>query len=1151
MKKILLLLIISLSIPVVACSQIYQGDAARKFIKGSEMVRYADKSANPCYIRYSPDEQPLFSDLDNWMKRTFNTASSMNFILTGTEKDDLGFTHYRYRQTQHGIPVHEAVFIVHVFNDKIQSFNGTVYSDISINNAYNISDETALSNALAYINASEYKWQKSSEESWLKEFTNDPDATFFPKAIKEIIYSEQDNAFRVAYNFDIYASKPVSRQNIYVDAQSGKIIKSLETLHKTDVSGTAATKYSGNRIITTDSMSPAAFRLRENGRGDGIITYNMQQQTDYASAVDFTDADNHWNNVNAQLDEAATDAHWATEMTYDYYLINHSRNSLDNNGFALYSYIHYDQAYGNAFWNGLCMTYGDGENNNPFCALDICAHEMTHGLDEYTANLDYADESGAMNEGFSDVFGTAVEFYAKPAQANWTCGENIGIVIRNLQDPNLSGNPDTYLGDYWDFAQEVHANSTVLSHWYYLICQGGSGTNDNNDAYSVTGIGMDKASDIAFRMLTVYLTNTSDYMDSRFYAIISASDLYGFCSPEVASVTNAMYAVGIGDAYSPNVSVGFIASGTQSCSVPLTVQFENQTVNANNYLWHFGDGTTSTQINPSHTYNIPGTYNVKLVASSAGCGSDSLTQTGFVSIAATNSNYAVMPASGTGQALTCCTGTLFDSGETGNYSNNSDGSITIAPTGASNVVLNFSSFDFESGYDYLYIYDGPNSSSPLIGMYDGNNLPGGGTIQSTYGSITLRQFTDQGLVKPGFELSWHCNILEMPPVANFSASELATCNGVVHFQDMSFNGPLTWHWDFGDGDTSNLQNPVHAYQANGTYTVILTAANNYGDSTKVRTDYIVVQDLPPIPAITPGSACDSNSVTLTAAGSGQLDWYNMQTGGTLLYTGSTFITPVLYQTTTYYVEQAIIPPLEYVGKTSKSNDATLHNNNGYSLIFDCFTPMILKSVKVYAGDAKDRIVVLRDSVGNILQTMNAFVPAGESRITLNFDIPAGNNMTLGCGTEDPNMYRDISGISFPYDLAGKISITGTNAAPNIRYYYYYDWEVQERPCTSPRVPVVATIYDCNGVEEPESIINFNVYPNPAENEFFIEFSSTEPEDCSITVFDVLGKEVLSQKLIAGMGLNTQKIDCSKFESGLYFLHFTGRSFDKMQKIVIY
>jgi Zn-dependent metalloprotease len=381
--------------------------------------------------------------------------------------------------------------------------------------------------------------------------------------------------------------------------------------------------------------------MRETGRGDGIQTWDMNQGTNYGSAVDFTNATNVWNNVNANQDEVAGDAHWGTEVTYDYFWLEHNRNSIDDNGFALYSYVHYDANYGNAFWDGQRMTYGDGDGSTTaFTALDITAHEITHGLTTFTANLEYANESGALSEGFSDIFGTCAEFYGKPSTANWTCGEDIGTIIRSLINPNSSGNPDTYLGTNWDPGMQVHQNSTICSHWFYRLSEGGSGTNDNGDAFNVSGIGKVDASKIAFLTLTGYLTTNSDYADARFYSIIAASDIFTGCSPEVESTTNAWYAVGVGNSYVPTVVPDFSADYTTVCSAPLTVQFSNATVNANTYKWSFGDGGTSTLANPSHTYASPGNYSVKIVGDGGSCGKDSLTRINYISINASSHCFA-------------------------------------------------------------------------------------------------------------------------------------------------------------------------------------------------------------------------------------------------------------------------------------------------------------------------------------------------------------------------------------------------------------------------------------------------------------------------------------------------------------------------------
>ncbi|MBK7434471.1 MAG: M4 family metallopeptidase [Chitinophagaceae bacterium] len=418
-----------------------------------------------------------------------------------------------------------------------------------------------------FVGARQYKWQLPAEEAFIKREQNNPNATFYPKA-NLVYYSGEESVspanLKLAYKLDIYAQYPMSRQYVFVDAVSGNILGKREMIHTTNATGTAVTAYSGTQTITTD-FTGSTYRLRETGRGNGINTYDMRLAgTNYNSAVDFTDADNTWNNVNANKDQYATDGHWGTEKTYDYYFSKFNRNSVDNAGFALNSYVHTNLVafgYGNninAFWDGSRMTYGDGGTSGsvtytPLTALDVCGHEITHGVTERTSNLTYSGQSGAMNEGFSDIFGTAIEFYAKGASGNWNIGENIGAAFRNMSNPNQFSQPDTYLGTYWYTGTAdnggVHTNSGVLNFWFYLMAQGGSGTNDIGSAYSVSAIGIDAAAAIAYRTNTVYLTPSSNYAAARTYSIQAATDLYGAGSAQVIATTNAWYAVGIGAAY--------------------------------------------------------------------------------------------------------------------------------------------------------------------------------------------------------------------------------------------------------------------------------------------------------------------------------------------------------------------------------------------------------------------------------------------------------------------------------------------------------------------------------------------------------------------------------------------------------------------------
>ncbi len=524
-------------------------------------------------VKGEPGMYPSYLDFKNaprsFSKNTVFLADEQGKLASSTaaklfikDKDNLGMEHYRYQQVYNGIPVEHTMYIVHVSNGNITSQNGTWVKDFpaSLKPAAGITASAAIQKALAFVNAKTYKWQVPGEEALLKQDKKDNKATFYPQP-ELVWYSGETevnpSALRLAYKMDIYAHNPVSRQVIYIDAQNGSVLGKRERIHFTNANGTAVTAYSGTQAITTD-YTGTTYRLRETGRGNGIQTFNMKTAgTSYSAAVDFTDADNNWNNVNTNKDQYATDAHWGAEKTYDYYFTKYNRNSIDNAGFLLKSYVHVNlvaQGYPdnvNAFWDGLRMSYGDGNSTYaPLTALDIAGHEITHGLTENSSNLNYSGESGALNEGFSDIFGTAIEFYARPTRANWTIGEDIGAAFRSMSNPNAFSQPDTYQGTYWYTGSAdnggVHTNSGVLNFWFYLMSQGGSGTNDKGTAYSVSALGVDKAAAIAFRANTVYLSATSNYAAARTWTIKAAEDLYGVGSNEANQTSCAWAAVGVG-----------------------------------------------------------------------------------------------------------------------------------------------------------------------------------------------------------------------------------------------------------------------------------------------------------------------------------------------------------------------------------------------------------------------------------------------------------------------------------------------------------------------------------------------------------------------------------------------------------------------------
>ena len=557
-------------------------------------------------------------------------------VLLKTERDELGFTNVKYSLLQNNILLANKVIVAHCINGKLVSLNGDLYEPAIAEKSFSISEKKALSYALLKVNAKKYKWENKAEEEHMRSKLNEPNFSYYPHGSKVIL--EKEGVSYGAYQFNVYAEDPLYRANVFVDASTGEILDEQNLICTADVPATCNTKYSGAQTFTVD-YTGSLYRLRETQRGLGIETYNMNNGTSYLASTDFTNSSTSWTATG--FDQAATDAHWGAEKTYDYYLSQHNRNSINNNGYKLFSYVHYQTNYANAFWDGNRMTYGDGNASGSlkiFTALDVCAHEITHGLTSNTGAMVYSNESGALNESYSDIFGAAIENFARPTNWNWKIGEDItsnNNGLRSMANPNAYGDPDTYGGtNYYTGAADnggVHTNSGVNNFWFYLLTSGGSGTNDLSNAYSVTGIGITNAAKIAFRALTVYFTPTTNYATARLLTIQAAKDLFGSCSNEVIQTTRAWYAVGVGANYVVGlVGPNFASNITNFCSAPANVTFNNTTANGFSYNWSFGDGATATTTNAAHTYTAVGVYAVKLKASGCSGVLDSITKTAFI-----------------------------------------------------------------------------------------------------------------------------------------------------------------------------------------------------------------------------------------------------------------------------------------------------------------------------------------------------------------------------------------------------------------------------------------------------------------------------------------------------------------------------------------
>jgi bacillolysin len=519
----------------------------------------------PELVQFSAEGKMALRGLsgDQVLRQQLSLTNADQMVQRAADTDQLGFVHQRFAQYYQGIRVEHADYLVHSKGGTVESINGDFERITNLNTTPSLGEKAALTSALSHVGARTYMWQ-----------TGEANAESYKPTGELVIVRDTrtENGPQVlAWKFNVYAAAPISRAYIYVNAHTGDVVLQDNIIKHAAATGTFATAYSGTRSFA-DGTTTGGYFLRETTRGLGIQTFNCKKSNSYTAATDFVDADNSWTEYNnANFDNVAGDAHVGAQATYDYWKNIHGRNSFDNAGAIIKSYVHFDDVpggagYENAYWDGVRMTYGDGATRfRPLTALDVCGHEIGHAVCEKTANLTYSNESGAMNEGLSDIWGASIEAYAVAtlgftsggvkAKSTWLIGEEIDkqqAALRSMSDPKSLGQPAYYKGQYWYTGTAdnggVHTNSGVLNHWYYILAVGKSGTNEGGGVYSVTGVGLDAAAKITYRMESAYMTASSTYAQARTYSIQAATDLYGAGSAQVTAVTNAWFAVGVGAA---------------------------------------------------------------------------------------------------------------------------------------------------------------------------------------------------------------------------------------------------------------------------------------------------------------------------------------------------------------------------------------------------------------------------------------------------------------------------------------------------------------------------------------------------------------------------------------------------------------------------
>ncbi|MFM9945432.1 MAG: M4 family metallopeptidase [Bacteroidia bacterium] len=482
---------------------------------------------------------------------SLSSTPTLRLISKSEEKNSIVL---RYQQTLNGYDVDGGEIIILRINGEIMGILGRLvnFSESSIPL---ISGPDALKKVLEFLGSEKkYLWEDKEEEFLLKEAKEDSSATYYPTG--RLIYTRNiwtlNNSYNLCYEFEIYTATP-ERIFIYINAVTGNIEYNYNAI--THANGTGTALYHGNVNIKTAKINDTTFYLHDSLRK--IFTWDKKTTTG-GSYWEFVDKDNSFTSNNSKSGVAA---HYGIGIAYDYYKTKWGRNSYDGAGAKLINRVHYGVNYDNAFWNGVNMTYGDGDgaDNGPCVSQDWVGHEITHGYTEKTANLVYQGEPGALNEAWSDIMAMLIENYG--GDKDWLIFEDANTLSnpndneRDMSNPSNGRipQPDTYKGTHWASTTGgdnggVHGNSGVANFWFYLLSEGGNGTNDKGKQYAVSGIGLAKAEKIAWRTLEKFMVRHTDFAGARKASLLACEYLgYDKKSNEYKQVCNAWFAVGVGE----------------------------------------------------------------------------------------------------------------------------------------------------------------------------------------------------------------------------------------------------------------------------------------------------------------------------------------------------------------------------------------------------------------------------------------------------------------------------------------------------------------------------------------------------------------------------------------------------------------------------
>lgn len=460
-------------------------------------------------------------------RKTALCPPKADLIKIDEQTSKQGRVHARYQQTWNGVPVEGSNLLLHTENHILQALNGELVYGLQSNSSPAISEQMALQ---LFLNTSGQSSKPIGQQ--LQKMGTDG-LISAPSSKGQLVYHYSQNTtpeYRLAWKFNLMIAETYDVRVVYLDANTGVELAQHSKTKCNFQPGTGNTSYYGQQPISCKHKGHH-FELKskdiETRKFSGDFNDKGLPVTNFSS--DWT------------TDPAAIDVHWGTEKALDFLDQELGRNGHDGKGGKIKSVVGFP--FKNAFWNGYFLGYGVGDSTTLTSptSLDIVGHEYTHAMLEKIVGFRYGGESGAIEEGYCDVFGELIQNFVT-GSADWKVGAEITMTngvpdskgLRDISNPLNHNGPVAYKGANWNFGSSdnwgVHTNSSVFSHWFYLITYG--------DGALVNGIGISAATDLIYETL-FYLTPFSDYRNLRNSSLAAASALPQFTPSMIASIEAA------------------------------------------------------------------------------------------------------------------------------------------------------------------------------------------------------------------------------------------------------------------------------------------------------------------------------------------------------------------------------------------------------------------------------------------------------------------------------------------------------------------------------------------------------------------------------------------------------------------------------------